>query len=440
MKTLDQVQPRIIVNSTNTPGNSSNQFIISQSGSYYFAGNLTGVSGKNGILINAVNVSLDLNGFQMLGVSGSLAAITDGGNNNGNVRIHNGTIRAWGGAGLELSHSFDSIISDLIAADCGGIGIDAGDGFVLRDCMARNNTGDNIKTGFNATVFHCTAAASVTGDGINLGQDSTLANCAANFNGAYGILTSVACHVSHSTASDNSGGGIAIDSYTTLISCTASRNVAISGRGISAGAGCTLVNCTASQNTVQYGIVAGTGSTVANCTASYNTSAQNNSAGIFVSDSTVEGCTAFSNATTAGTTSHLTGVGINAGGFSTVRHCTASVNGGSGIYVNGYSLVQDNLVYSGAFNGGGGIEVNSTDSRIEGNQVVSSSAAGILVTGTGNLIIRNSARDNSPNYSIVASNRYGDVQDDTASGSAAVSGNSAAGVLGTNSPWANIAY
>src|SRR6478735_5297203 len=63
MKSLDQVEARTIVNSTNTPGDASNTFIISAPGSYYLTGNLTGVSGKSGIQINADDVSLDLNGF-----------------------------------------------------------------------------------------------------------------------------------------------------------------------------------------------------------------------------------------------------------------------------------------------------------------------------------------------------------------------------------------
>jgi len=59
MKTLDQVEARQIVNATNTPGDGTNQFIISAPGSYYLTGNITGVSAKNGIVINADDVTLD---------------------------------------------------------------------------------------------------------------------------------------------------------------------------------------------------------------------------------------------------------------------------------------------------------------------------------------------------------------------------------------------
>ena len=53
MKMLDQIEARTPINATATPGDASNQFIISAGGSYYLTANITGVSGKNGMSINA---------------------------------------------------------------------------------------------------------------------------------------------------------------------------------------------------------------------------------------------------------------------------------------------------------------------------------------------------------------------------------------------------
>src|SRR4051812_5162311 len=75
MKTLDQVEPRKEINATNTPPTGFSIFTISAPGSYYLSGNITGVSGKFGILIQVDDVDLDLNGFTLTGVSGSLAGI-----------------------------------------------------------------------------------------------------------------------------------------------------------------------------------------------------------------------------------------------------------------------------------------------------------------------------------------------------------------------------
>src|SRR5688500_15425661 len=67
MKTLDQIEPRTAISTLPTT--------ITQSGSYYLTKNLTGVSGQNGIVINADKVSLDLNGYSVDGVPNSLDGI-----------------------------------------------------------------------------------------------------------------------------------------------------------------------------------------------------------------------------------------------------------------------------------------------------------------------------------------------------------------------------
>lgn len=60
------MEARTPVDAAHAPGNATNQFIISQPGSCYLTGNINGVSGKNGILISASGVTIDLNGFNLL--------------------------------------------------------------------------------------------------------------------------------------------------------------------------------------------------------------------------------------------------------------------------------------------------------------------------------------------------------------------------------------
>jgi len=67
MKTLAQIEARTPVDATNTPGNANAQYVITQPGSYYLTGNLVGATnGSAGILIQATDVVLDLNGFELL--------------------------------------------------------------------------------------------------------------------------------------------------------------------------------------------------------------------------------------------------------------------------------------------------------------------------------------------------------------------------------------
>src|ERR1041385_5154066 len=62
-KTLSQIEPRIPIEVVPTN--------ITISGSYYLVTNLTGIVGTNGITISVDNVTLDLNGFTLIGVPGS---------------------------------------------------------------------------------------------------------------------------------------------------------------------------------------------------------------------------------------------------------------------------------------------------------------------------------------------------------------------------------
>src|SRR5579863_106653 len=63
MKTLAQIEPRSPI--------SALPFVITNSGAYYLTTNLTGISGSDGIIVQADNVDLDLSGFALIGVAGS---------------------------------------------------------------------------------------------------------------------------------------------------------------------------------------------------------------------------------------------------------------------------------------------------------------------------------------------------------------------------------
>lgn len=75
MKTLEQVEPRTPVNAVNTPGDTNAVYVISQPGSYYLTGDVLGVPDQHGIRIDADYVTLDLNGYTLDGVIGSLSGI-----------------------------------------------------------------------------------------------------------------------------------------------------------------------------------------------------------------------------------------------------------------------------------------------------------------------------------------------------------------------------
>ncbi len=455
MRALDQIASTgIAINQTNTPGNASALFVISSPGSYFVTGNYAGVSGKSLILVNSNNVTIDLNGFALLGTGGTLAAITDGGNSHGSLSIKNGSIIFWGGAGISVGSYADSVFANLIVTDNGGVGMSLGDAAVARDCVARNNNGDNIVTGYNATLQNCIAVGSVTGNGINLGPNSTLANCAANFNKLAGITTSNNCSVQNSAAGQNFGTGIVMGNDSLIRGCTAALNAqggincfprctlvncVANGNsgfyaGISAAGFSTLTGCSASNNNAPFGIEVGAGGSVIQCNASGNTSASSLSGGIQTSSGcTVKDCTTSDNLTTNGTPSSATGMGILSV-LSLVENCTSVSNQGDAIRVGSGCVVRGNLTTNTTI--GAGIHATASDNRIEGNLALNNDV-GIRVDLTVNLVFGNTARGNSPNFSIVAGNRVATII--TPATNAAISGSTGGTAFSTDAS-SNIAY
>ena len=110
MKSLDQVEPRTPVDATHTPGDSDSVFKITQPGSYYLTGNITGVASKHVIQIEASNVTLDLCGFRIL------SAGIDGINVSGaqsNIAIKNGSVRTCADDGIDASNADTVRIHDI---------------------------------------------------------------------------------------------------------------------------------------------------------------------------------------------------------------------------------------------------------------------------------------------------------------------------------------
>src|SRR5262245_16845588 len=98
-KTLTEVEPRTAISPANTPGDADSVYRIAQPGSYYLTGNITGVTGKAGIEIAANNVTLDLGGFTLSGVSGALSGVTAPSIQT-NITIRGGIIAGWPQSGV----------------------------------------------------------------------------------------------------------------------------------------------------------------------------------------------------------------------------------------------------------------------------------------------------------------------------------------------------
>jgi len=218
-------EPRIPVQSL--PGSATALHVISEPGSYYLTANIQGVAGKNGIEITSRDVSLNLGGYLLEGVAGSLKGIRVG-DFLKRVRIVEGSIARWGDGGVLVGNGAEnSVLADLLVGENGGdSGIVATATAILR-CRSERNSGWGIRGG--SLVVECECY-----DNSNVGIDANAAivskcRVAGNF---LGIFCGDQVCISECVARNNVSGIIAFG-RARVSSC----HVAYNGEGIVAGDG-----------------------------------------------------------------------------------------------------------------------------------------------------------------------------------------------------------
>ena len=133
---------------------------ITESGSYRLTSNIIVSSPIVTIIaVNADNVSIDLNGFSLIGptvCSGSTVTCTNTGpgdgidaSNNDNVIVRNGTVRGMGDAGIRARNN--AIVEEMILTSNGGPGLAAGgftSGGLFRRLTVTVNGGPGVGAAF----------------------------------------------------------------------------------------------------------------------------------------------------------------------------------------------------------------------------------------------------------------------------------------------------
>src|SRR5262249_43135065 len=135
MKTLVEVEPRVILSSANTPGGSGAVFRITQPGSYYLTANIASASGKHGIEIAASQVTVDLMGFRVTRGASSQSGVRVDGAFDGIV-VRNGIVSNWSVNGVDLlgGGGTNTVIENIESINNSGIGIRSGVGGTIRGC------------------------------------------------------------------------------------------------------------------------------------------------------------------------------------------------------------------------------------------------------------------------------------------------------------------
>jgi parallel beta-helix repeat protein len=228
MKTLTQIEPR-------TPISGPLPFSIGSPGSYYLTTNLTGAGGQSGISINANNVTLDLNGFALTGVPGSINGITFGGVVPTNVTVLNGVVSGWSGSGVNESAS-------------------NGRNIVFKHLFISGNGSDGIFCTGQARVLNCLCASNVT-TGIYIQAGGEITDCEVNENGNIGIFA-VRCALRNCRVAGNGNIGVYL-SGGTVSGCLVQSNVQ-SGIYLDSSAGAEVIgNTCIGNNTIASGSQAG---------------------------------------------------------------------------------------------------------------------------------------------------------------------------------------
>lgn len=282
-KPLAEVEPRVAINATNTPGDPDSVFRITQPGSYYLTGNLVGQSGKRGIEIAADGVTIDLSGFAVIGVIGSLEGIAaEVGSDN--AVVGNGVVRGWGSSGVDLENG--SMAHDLVVEDNDGSGIQLALEGVIRNCVARLNGSAGLAVAASGSVLDSVSARNGP-VGISVSTGSVVSRCVAAFNAGTGVSSGSDCLVVDTTARSNGGSGFSLGNACVVSACSAREN---DGVGISVQVSGVVLNCVSYFNG-SHGILASTGSLIVGNVSQLNGTATADGTGIRITggDTRVEG-------------------------------------------------------------------------------------------------------------------------------------------------------
>ena len=402
------------------PGTALAHHQITQPGSYYLGGNLA-MSKTVGIAIAADDVTLDLNGFRISGVSGTGVELAGG--------IRQTTIRNGAIDGLYYGVSYASEIPpEKTWCD---------------QLQVAGSFTTAIKVGNSARITRCSATSPYGSGGVTAGDGLCAETCViTKCGGNYALLANNGALVKNCVVYSNQVNTtcISLNEGAVVQGCSLVGN-GPGLYGIKTGSGSRILDCVVARNKLRAGIYAGGGSQVSGCASLSNVGSEASSYGIYAgSGSTVEACVATWQTSTLSSGDSTRGMGVYVDSGACVRDCLVRYNMGDGIRVVADSRVE--RCYS-AQNGNGadgaGIHALQVRNVLADNQLLGNDR-GMDVDMAGNLIYRNACTFNSVNWSIAAGNGVGSIV--VAADSAAVSGDgggSGTG-LGTTDPWANFTY
>jgi len=240
MKPLDAIEPRTCV--SDLPGDATAVHVISAPGNYYLTKDIVGKQGAHGIRIDAPDVSVDLNGFSLRGVAGSLDGIHFSPPAPATVSIHGcptwtpvrcgSVVSGWGGDGIHLRNTTRCGLAHVRVVNCGGDGISVesppnvtepmGLGIMVVDSSTNGGAGLRTNDAASADKWFWirdleTRANGAEGVSVTAGQSSKIQidadGCVSSGNALDGVRVDVdsdtvgRVRFRRCSSSDNGGGG-----------------------------------------------------------------------------------------------------------------------------------------------------------------------------------------------------------------------------------------
>jgi parallel beta-helix repeat protein len=398
MKSLSQIDARVAtageripVNNTTCPGDANTQYVIAQSGSYFLTGDVNVGASIDGIRIDASNVTLDLNGYEVAGPTvAGFSGVTAKGQY---VTVRNGRAARWQNGFLAIGAY--ATFERLIATSNSGTGFYASTGTTRFDSCTAIYNGNSFYAG-DASQFVSCSSSNCSFRGFEMSGGSTAVGCTSLFDGEGFVL--------------NGPGDVVRD-------CAVSQFGSSGFNVISSAGGSALYNCGVSTNSTGPATgfrVAGPSTLVVDCSARYSGDSSGGLAYGFDGGGAVGAMFIRCSAT------GWSGAGFSMDASTMVSGCNAVGNSGDGIVFTAGCAVTGNTVSQ---NGGEGLSGTGVDNRIDGNTSTNNNTSGVRSYDNSNVIVRNVARNNGVDYNPPTSVNLGPT------------GQSPAGA--TTSPWAN---
>lgn len=237
-RTLDQIEPRVNANALSSSPNAV--ILIDRPGSYYLSADVIGQPGKHGIQIVSDGVTLDLNGFSVIGlVPGTLNGIDC----LGAATVRNGSVSGFSGDGGSFSRGSTAESITFIGNAQWGIN---SVGARIDNCTFVANLSGGIIAS-SSVISRCLSLAHVTG--FNFGfwcSSGTRVEQSLGLLNTNGFRVETGSIATQSQAVQNLEGGFQFLLDATLHACLAREN----GTSGFNGSGSVVRECTSGANLI----------------------------------------------------------------------------------------------------------------------------------------------------------------------------------------------